>query len=117
MYYTRYIEIIIKDALETSGAVVVEGPKWCGKTTTCELFCKSEYSLNTKDKIQLANANPEGILIGDNPRLIDEWQHMLDLWNCARSEVDKRENKFGQFIFTGSSTPAEMDDIYHSDAR
>ena len=116
MYYTRYIETIIKEALETSGVVVVEGPKWCGKTTTCELFCKSEYSLNTKNKIQLANANPEGILIGDNPRLIDEWQHVPDLWNCARSEVDKRENKFGQFIFTGSSTPAEMEDIYHSGA-
>lgn len=60
--------------------------------------------------------NPEAILIGENPRLIDEWQNVPDLWNVARSEIDKRDNKFGQFIFTGSSTPADKDEIYHSGA-
>ena len=116
MYLKRYIEKEIKDALETSGVVVISGPKFCGKTTTSKVFAKSMYALDTKKKIELAQASPEGILIGEVPRLIDEWQNVPDLWNCARSEVDNRESKFGQFIFTGSSTPADMNDIYHSGA-
>lgn len=113
-YLKRYIEEQIREALETSGVVVVAGPKFCGKTTTCELFAKSKYSLDTLQKIKMVEANPEAILIGDNPRLIDEWQNVPDLWNCVRSEIDHRSNKFGQFIFTGSSTPAEKEKIYHS---
>ena len=113
-YLNRYIEREIQLALETSGVVVVAGPKFCGKTTTCKRFAKSDYSLNTKKKIELVQSNPESILIGETPRLIDEWQNVPDLWNCARAEVDERENKFGQFIFTGSSTPADKDEIYHS---
>lgn len=116
MYLKRYIEQEIKERLETSGVVVVAGPKFCGKTTTCRRFAKSYFVLDTKSKIELAQANPESILIGANPRLIDEWQNVPDLWNCVRSEVDAREKKFGQFLFTGSSTPANTDDIYHSDA-
>lgn len=116
MYYKRYIEKQIQELLDTTGAVVVAGPKFCGKTTTCKLFAKSEYSLSTKSKIELAQSNPEAILIGNNPRLIDEWQHVPDLWNCARNEIDTRDNKFGQFIFTGSSTPADKEEIYHSGA-
>ncbi len=115
-YLTRYIEKEIESALETSGVVVVAGPKWCGKTETCKKYAKSSYSLDSKKKIELAESNPESILLGDNPRLIDEWQNVPDLWNVVRSEVDNRKEKFGQFIFTGSSTPADMDDIYHSGA-
>lgn len=113
-YLKRYIEKDIKLALETSGVVVVAGPKFCGKTTTSKIFAKSSYALDTKQKITLAQSNPESILIGTTPRLIDEWQNVPDLWNCVRAEVDAREEKFGQFIFTGSSTPADKDDIYHS---
>jgi len=116
MYLKRYIEKEIVNALETSGVVVVAGPKFCGKTTTSELFSKSKYALDTKMKIELVNASPESVLEGDTPRLIDEWQNVPDLWNYARSLVDRRNEKFGQFIFTGSSTPASMDDIYHSGA-
>ena len=115
-YLKRYVEEIIRDGLETSGVVLVAGPKFCGKTTTCSLFAKSNYILDTKQKIEFVQSSPESILVGDTPRLIDEWQNVPDLWNCARSEVDKREDKFGQFIFTGSSTPADKDDIYHSGA-
>ena len=115
-YLKRYIEKDIRDVLETSGVVVVAGPKFCGKTTTCNLFAKSKFALDTKAKIELALSSPESILIGENPRLIDEWQNVPDLWNCARSEVDRREDKFGQFILTGSSTPADKEDIYHSGA-
>lgn len=75
---------------------------------------KAIILLIQKKKIELVQSNPESILIGETPRLIDEWQNVPDLWNCARAEVDERENKFGQFIFTGSSTPADKDEIYHS---
>jgi len=115
-YLNRYVEKDIEDALNTSGVVVVTGPKFCGKTTTCKKYAKSTYSIDTKSKVELVQTNPESILIGDNPRLIDEWQNVPDLWNCARSEIDSRNDKFGQFIFTGSSTPADMNDIYHSGA-
>ena len=115
-YLKRYIENEIETALDTSGVVVIAGPKFCGKTETSKKYAKSQYTLDTKKKIELVNSNPESILIGENPRLIDEWQNVPDLWNVAKSEVDNRQNKFGQFIFTGSSTPAEMDDIYHSGA-
>lgn len=72
------------------------------------------YSLDIEEKIQLVQSSPVSILKGQRPRLIDEWQNVPDLWNCARSEIDSSEEKFGLFIFTGSSTPAERDDIYHS---
>lgn len=113
-YLKRYIESKIKDALKTSGVVVIAGPKFCGKTTTAELFASSKFSLDTKQKIKMVEANPEAILNGECPRLIDEWQNVPDLWNCARSKIDHSENKFGQFIFTGSTTPANKKDIYHS---
>lgn len=113
-YLTRYIESQIAETLDTSGVVVVAGPKFCGKTTTCKRFAKSSYALDMKAKIQLAESSPLSILSGESPRLIDEWQNVPDLWNCVRSEVDSRDEKFGQFIFTGSSTPADMNDIYHS---
>ncbi len=115
-YYSRYIEKQIKDALETSGGVLVAGPKFSGKTTTCLRFACSSYSLDTKEKIQLVQSSPVSILKGQKPRLIDEWQNVPDLWNSARSEIDSSEEKFGLFIFTGSSTPADRDDIYHSGA-
>jgi len=115
-YLNRYIENQIREALDTSGAVVVAGPKFCGKTTTCKRFAASSFSLDTKSKIQLVQSSPDSVLIGETPRLIDEWQNVPDLWNCARAEVDAREDKFGQFIFTGSSTPADQSDIYHSGA-
>ena len=115
-YLPRLIEKEIEVGFKTSGVVVVSGPKWCGKTETCKKFAKSKYVLDTKNKIELAESDPQAILVGDNPRLIDEWQSVPDLWNTVRSEVDNRHNKFGQFIFTGSSSPADMKDIYHSGA-
>jgi len=115
-YLPRYIEKEIQNALKTSGTVVVAGPKFCGKTTTCERFAESQFSLDTKQKIALAEASPEAVLFGATPRLIDEWQMVPDLWNVARREIDHRDTKFGQFLFTGSSTPANKEDIYHSGA-
>ena len=96
--------------------MVIAGPKFCGKTTTAKLFAESSYALITRNDILLVEANPREVLKGATPRLIDEWQNVPDLWNYARAEVDEREEKFGQFIFTGSSTPADLNDIYHSGA-
>ena len=115
-YYNRYIERQIKEALEISGGVLVSGPKFCGKTTTCKRFASSLYALDTKEKIQLVQSSPLSILQGSRPRLIDEWQNVPDLWNCARTQIDSSEEKFGLFIFTGSSTPANRNEIYHSGA-
>ena len=95
---------------------MVAGPKFCGKTTTCKRFASSLYALDTKEKIQLVQSSPLSILQGSRPRLIDEWQNVPDLWNCARTQIDSSEEKFGLFIFTGSSTPADRNEIYHSGA-
>ena len=116
MYLKRYIEEKIKESLEIIGVVVISGPKYCGKTTTSKLFAKTIYTLDTKSKIEITSINPKSMFNGDTPILIDEWQTIPDLWNIARSEIDSRDNKFGQFIFTGSSTPANKDNIYHNGA-
>lgn len=115
-YLKRYVEKDIELALKTSGVVIVEGPKFCGKTTTSKKFAKSVFALDSNEKITFAESNPRSTLLGETPRLIDEWQNVPDLWNYARSEIDNREEKFGQLIFTGSSTPADKNKIYHSGA-
>ena len=82
-YLARYIESTISKKMKSSGVVLVEGPKFCGKTTTSALFAKSEIRLNTKAAIQIARIEPYNVLIGERPRLIDEWQTVPDLWNQA----------------------------------
>ena len=72
MYISRLVEKEIEMKLKTAGAVVVAGPKFCGKTTTCMLYQKSFIKLNTKQAIQMARMNPQGVLDGEKPRLIDE---------------------------------------------
>jgi len=115
MYVSRLVEKEIEKKLRTSGAVVVAGPKFCGKTTTCMRYQKSFVKLNTKQSIALAKLDPKSVLIGENPRLIDEWQTVPDIWNCVKDNLDD-EYQFGKFILTGSSTPAEKTDIHHSGA-
>ena len=115
MNYIRSIENIIKSNLKISGAVLIEGPKFCGKTTTCTKFASSVISLNTKQIIEYAKLNPKDILNGDFPRLIDEWQTVPDIWNQIKDNLDK-EYIFGKFILTGSVTPGDTNDIYHSGA-
>lgn len=115
MYVSRLVEKEIEKKLRTSGAVVVAGPKFCGKTTTCMRYQKSFVKLNTKQSIALAKLDPKSVLVGDNPRLIDEWQTVPDIWNCVKDNLDE-EYQFGKFILTGSSTPAEKTDIHHSGA-
>ena len=114
-YYKRLIENKIESKLKSSGAVLVAGPKFCGKTTTCMLYQKSFIKLNTRQTIELAKLNPKSVLIGDRPRLIDEWQAVPDIWNQVKDSLDF-EYSFGQFLLTGSSTPADKTQIHHSGA-
>ena len=115
MYYQRRIEQQIALKLKTSGAVVVAGPKFCGKTTTCMLYQKSFVKLNTKQAIAMARMNPKAVLVGDNPRLIDEWQKAPDIWNQVKDDLDFNY-EFGKYILTGSSTPADKTEVHHSGA-
>ena len=115
MYYTRLIEKEIELKLRTSGAVVVAGPKFCGKTTTCMLYQKSFVKLNTKQSITMARMNPKGVLSGEKPRLIDEWQKAPDIWNQVKDDLDF-DYQFGKYILTGSSTPADKTEVHHSGA-
>ncbi len=103
--------------LETKGAVLIEGPKWCGKTTTAFQQAKSvlrmDNPLEKEQNLTLSKLNPQRLLTGDNPRLIDEWQIAPTLWDTVRYEVDQR-GKMGQFILTGSAVPPDTKEITHS---
>ena len=115
MYYQRLIEDAIALKLKSSGAVLVAGPKFCGKTTTCMLYQNSFAKLNTKQAIAMARMNPRAVLNGDKPRLIDEWQKAPDIWNQVKDDLDF-EYQFGKYILTGSSTPADKTEIHHTGA-
>jgi hypothetical protein len=115
MYIKRYAEKDIERALKSCGAVVVAGPKFCGKTTTSMLFQKSFLRLNTSSRIRMARLNPTQTLIGDRPRLIDEWQTVPEIWNCVKEDLDD-DYVFGKYILTGSSTPVDKSELHHSGA-
>lgn len=116
-YRARVADAILKDKLEAKGAVVIEGPKWCGKTTTAMQVAKSAIRMDEPSKrdmnIQMADIAPERLLQGDAPRLIDEWQIAPKLWDAARYEVDTR-GEVGQFILTDSAVPVESEEMTHS---
>ena len=107
-YKKRIVDSVIEEYLKISGAVCVEGPKWCGKTWTSSYHSNSEFLVgdpnNNFSNRQLAALNPSMILQGDVPRMIDEWQEVPAIWDAVRAEIDKRHKK-GQIILTGSSTP------------
>ena len=115
MYYDRLVEKEIERKLRSSGAVLVAGPKFCGKTTTCMKYQKSFVKLNTKQAIKMARMDPHGVLEGEKPRLIDEWQKAPDIWNQIKDDLDFNY-QFGKYILTGSSTPADKTDVHHSGA-
>jgi len=116
-YKKRISDALLKEKLAGKGAVLIEGPKWCGKTTCAEQIAKSILYMDDpktkKQNLMMADANPETLLMGNTPRLIDEWQLAPQLWDCIRFEVDKRRD-FAQFILTGSSVPANMDEVSHT---
>ena len=96
---------------------MIEGPKWCGKTTTAEQIAGSTLYMadpeKEKQNLTMAEINPKRLLKGEIPRLIDEWQIAPKIWDAVRFEVDHR-NEFGQFILTGSSVPASYEHIHHT---
>lgn len=112
-YYKRLIEGKIERKLKSSGAVLVTGPKFCGKTTTCKLFHKSMIQLIDNEIIEIVSADPKNALIGEHPRLIDEWQNVPELWNYIKRQIDD-DGSFGEFILTGSATPPDQTKIHHS---
>lgn len=99
------------------GAVLIEGPKWCGKTTTAKQQAKSMLNLGDsnvlRQSLQMMELSPITLLEGDTPRLIDEWQTIPPLWDTIRSEVDRRGD-FSQFILTGSSVLPDAESTIHS---
>lgn len=118
-YRKRLIDEKLEHYLKLFGAVLIEGPKYCGKTWTGRNISKSEIVLASKDgnnsnSIELAKVSPEIVLEGEKPRLIDEWQEVTSLWDNIRIDIDKTGKK-GQYILTGSSTPKRTG-ISHSGA-
>lgn len=116
-YKQRIADQLLAEQLDTTGAVLVQGPKWCGKTTTAAQAAKSVLYMDdpeTKENnLLLADSNVKALLEGATPRLIDEWQIATKLWDAARFMIDRR-NETGQFIFTGSAVPADTSTIFHS---
>lgn len=122
-YHKRIIDEILAEKLESKGAVLIRGPKWCGKTTSAEQQAASILYMSQpatrENNMALAKLNPEALLQGATPRLIDEWQIAPSLWDAVRFEVDHR-HKRGQFILTGSAVPADKKEkegnpiVFHS---
>lgn len=116
-YKVRIADSQLEDKLEAMGAVLVEGPKYCGKTTLACQHAKSILYMadpdNKEQNLIMAQTNIGRLLKGDTPRLIDEWQLAPQFWDAVRNEVDKR-SKDGQFILTGSAVPPDTKDIFHT---
>lgn len=116
-YKHRIADRILERKVLGKGAVLIEGPKWCGKTTTAKQLSKSILDLGDSSVFmqssQLIEISPKALLEGKTPRLIDEWQALPTIWDCIRSEVDRRGEP-SQFILTGSSVLPEAEETIHS---
>lgn len=116
-YKHRIADRILERKVLGKGAVLIEGPKWCGKTTTAKQLSKSILDLGDSSVLmqssQLIEIGPKALLEGKTPRLIDEWQALPTIWDCIRSEVDRRGEP-SQFILTGSSVLPEAEENIHS---
>ena len=116
-YRPRVVDTLLTRKLEGKGAVLIEGAKWCGKTTTAEQVARSVLYMDDPEKIEqnltLAELSPKKLLQGDTPRLLDEWQIAPKLWDAIRFESDHRD-ELGQFILTGSAVPPSLEKVRHS---
>ena len=117
VYKPRIADGMLQEQLEASGVVLIQGPKWCGKTTTAEQQAKSVLYMDApktrKANLLLSESDPEILFQGETPRLIDEWQLAPKLWDAARFEVSRRRLP-GQLIFTGSAVPPDLTELTHS---
>lgn len=115
-YIKRVCDSELELKLEAFGAVHIVGPKWCGKTTTAKQYAKSYIEMQDPDKrdmyLETAKIKPSNLLVGENPRLIDEWQVAPNLWDAVRVSVDRR-NEDGLYILTGSNS-IDKTDIMHT---
>lgn len=118
-YRKRIADRLLEEKLDAMGAVLIEGPKACGKTTTAEQQAKSILYMDDPEQmsqnLQLAETNIKRLLQGDTPRLIDEWQIAPQLWDAVRFEADHRQED-GLFMLTGSAVPADDSKIHHTGA-
>lgn len=116
-YLPRVSDELLKLKIESKGAVLIEGAKWCGKTTSALQFAKACFLCGSRrikrKNVLMADISPKTLLAGENPRLIDEWQLAPKLWDAVRFEVDQR-HAFGQFILTGSATPPDWSVVSHT---
>lgn len=116
-YRKRIVDELLALKLEYSAAVLVEGVKWCGKTTTCHQVAKSSIFMDDPEhreqNIARAQISPSAILDGARPRLIDEWQIAPQLWDAIRHRAD-REHIIGGYMITGSAVPVDIDELKHS---
>ena len=116
-YKSRIVDGLLQRKLKGKGAVLIEGAKWCGKTSTAEQAAGSVLYLADPKKVEqnilMASESPDILLDGPTPRLLDEWQLAPRLWDAVRFEVDHRGG-MGQFILTGSAVPAKRDEIHHT---
>jgi predicted AAA+ superfamily ATPase len=119
-YLPRIADERLSAMLSAMGAVLIEGPKWCGKTSTAENIAKSVLYMQDPDTFEenmlKIKTRPSLLLEGETPRLLDEWQVAPVLWNAVRFAVDKRQQT-GQFILTGSVIPARTDDMHTGTGR
>lgn len=117
IYKKRIADQMLIDKLEAMGAVLIEGPKGCGKTTTAEQRAGSVLYMDDPEHAdqykQMAQTNIRFLLQGETPRLIDEWQTVPKFWDAIRFEVDHRDDD-GQFILTGSAVPPDDSKIHHT---
>ena len=117
VYKPRIADELLKLKLDAMGAVLIEGPKACGKTTTAAKLAASAIYMddprNAAQYLQMSDTDPQLLLEGDKPRLIDEWQTAPKLWDAVRYAIDRR-NEDGQFILTGSAVPADKRNIRHT---
>lgn len=117
IYKPRVVDQLLTHKLKGKGAIVIEGPKWCGKTTTAEQIAKSVLYVNSPEDIeyyrQLVKISPKEILKGEKPLLLDEWQNIPSIWDSIRFEID-HSRLMGQFLLTGSAIPADMSEVMHS---
>lgn len=116
-YLPRIADRLLQNALKSTGAIQIVGPKWCGKTTTAEQVAASAVYFQDPDKraslSATANEQPSLLLRSEKPLLLDEWQDAPQMWDAVRFAVD-REKAVGQYILTGSATPVKSDEIMHS---
>ena len=116
-YRGRVSDRLLKEQLEAAGIVLVQGPKWCGKTTTAIHAARSVLFMDdpklAKNYLSMAENDPVSLFEGEKPRVIDEWQLAPKLWDAARYEVDRR-CATGWLVFTGSAVPADMSQVKHT---